>query len=153
MGENGVPAYDGTIVKLMENIFVRIVGEWFCSYSPHNFSLTKSPVLKPAPGRISWNTAPLAAPTSSFDRPLQTRKSLRMLFSLHPSSCLAAMKRSLMKITGSERGYGKISPGRGCRCTTVPRVPGTTAPGQKRRYRRRSMTLANYYNYRGQRAS
>ena len=35
---------------------------------PPNFSLTKSPVLKPAPRRISWNTAPpLATPTPSFD--------------------------------------------------------------------------------------
>ena len=45
---------------------------WFYG-SPPNFSLTKSSVLKPAPGRISWNTVPLTTRTSSVDSPPQTR--------------------------------------------------------------------------------
>ena len=42
--------------------------------SPRNLSLTKSPVLKPAPGRVSSNTASLETPTWPIDRPLHTRK-------------------------------------------------------------------------------
>ena len=78
--------------------------------SPPTFLETKSPVLKPAPGRIYCNTVPLATPTSSFDRPLQTATCLRMLFSRHPFSCRAAMmmKRSLKKTAGLDGGGGAI---------------------------------------------
>ena len=48
--------------------------------SPSDFSLTKSPVLKPTPGRISRNTVPLATQTSSFDSPLQIRKDIKLFF-------------------------------------------------------------------------
>ena len=42
--------------------------------SPPNFSLTKPPVLKPASGRMSWNTVYIDTPTSSFDSPLQNKE-------------------------------------------------------------------------------
>ena len=67
---------------------------------PSNFALTKSPVLKPAPGRIFLNTLPLAIPTSSVDGPSQPRKHMKIFSSYHHSSCRAAMKRSLNKIAG-----------------------------------------------------
>ena len=41
--------------------------------SPPNFSLTASPVSKPAPGRISCNTVSLDTPPSSIVRPLHAR--------------------------------------------------------------------------------
>ena len=48
--------------------------------SPLNPSLTKSLVLKPARGRVSCNTLPLAHPTSMFDSPLQTLKNVKIVF-------------------------------------------------------------------------
>ena len=51
---------------------------------PPNFSLTKSPVSKPAPGRISHATRCLStpSPTSSIVRPLHTRNYMDTLFSI-----------------------------------------------------------------------
>ena len=49
--------------------------------SPPNFSLTKSPVSKPAPDRIPSITASLDTPTSSIDRPLRPRKYMDTLTS------------------------------------------------------------------------
>ena len=49
--------------------------------APPNFPITKSPVLKPARGRFSQNTVPLATPTSSFDNPSQTREDGKEVFS------------------------------------------------------------------------
>ena len=83
--------------------------ESFCG-SPPNFSFTKSPILKPAPGRISLNTVPLATLTSLLDRPLLTRKRLGMRFSWHPFSCRAAIERSLKNFAGLGGGYRRISP-------------------------------------------
>ena len=74
--------------------------------SPPNFSLTKSPMLKLAPGQFSSNTVPLATPTSSSDSPLCTQENImKVLLSLHPSPCRAAVKRPPMKIAGFEGGY------------------------------------------------
>ena len=78
--------------------------------SPPNFSLTKSPFFKPAPGRTSWNTVPLTTPTSLFDSPLQTRKiTWRPFIYYQPSSKREAMKRSLKKIAGFGWVYRRIS--------------------------------------------
>ena len=50
--------------------------------SPPNFSLTKSPVIVGAPGRISRSTVPLSGtPTSSFDIQRQTRKYIKTCIS------------------------------------------------------------------------
>ena len=68
--------------------------------SPPDFSLTKSPVLKPDPGRISSNTVLLTTSMSSFDSPLQPKKYINIFSSWHHSSCRAAMKRLSKKIAG-----------------------------------------------------
>ena len=57
--------------------FARLA-ESFYGSAP-NFSLTKSSVLKPAPGRISSNTVPLAAPTSPFDSPFCEQEHIYIL--------------------------------------------------------------------------
>ena len=46
--------------------------------APPNYSLTKLPVLKPAPGRTSWNKVPLATPKPSFNSFSQTRKHVKI---------------------------------------------------------------------------
>ena len=43
--------------------------------------------------------------------PLQTRTHVETFFSLHPSSCRAAMKRSRNKMVVFEGGDREISPG------------------------------------------
>ena len=48
--------------------------------SPPSFSLTKSPVFKPALGLIFRNTGPAATPTTSFDSPFDTIKYVKILF-------------------------------------------------------------------------
>ena len=45
-----------------------------------NFSITKSPVLKPAPVRTSCNTVYLDTPTSSIFRLLRTQENMWKLF-------------------------------------------------------------------------
>ena len=79
--------------------------------SPANFSSTKSLILKPAPGRISRHTAPLATPTSWFDSPFfhNKRKYMQIYFSSRPSSYRAAIKCLLKKIAGFVEGYRRIS--------------------------------------------
>ena len=52
--------------------------------APPNFSLTKSPVLKPAPSPVSWTAVPLFPPTSSFDCPCSKQENLfRLCFLYH----------------------------------------------------------------------
>ena len=66
--------------------------------SPPNFSLTKSSVLKPAPGRILCNAVPHATLTTSPNSPLHTAVILfKVMFFQLPFSCRAATKRSLKK--------------------------------------------------------
>ena len=78
-------------------------------YPPHQLLFNEIAGFEPAPGRISWNTLPLATPTSLLDSttsPLQTRKHEKVDISWHPSSCRAAMKRSIKKIAGFFSGEG-----------------------------------------------
>ena len=80
--------------------------------SPPNVFSTKSPVLKPAPGRISWNAVAPATSMSSFDSPLQPRKCTKIFSpSHHHSSCRAAVKRSLKEIAGFGGGCRRIGRG------------------------------------------
>ena len=61
-----------------------------------NFSLPKSPVLNPAPARVSRGTMPLATPTTSFHSPLQRNKYVKnfsMASFLVPSSHETLVKR------------------------------------------------------------
>ena len=57
--------------------------------APQTFFNEIAGVLKPAPGRISWNTMPRATSMSSFDSPLQPRIYIKIFSSLHHSSCRA----------------------------------------------------------------
>ena len=85
---------------------VYIAGESYYS-SPPNVFLPKSPVLKPAPGRISCKTVPIAPP----DAVLRKQENVVInSFSLwQPSSCRAAMKRWLTKIAGfGEGAIGRV---------------------------------------------
>ena len=61
-------------------VFLPCKESFYGSPPPPNFPLTKSPVLKPASGRISRNTVPLATPTLSFDSPFHTRKYVKLCF-------------------------------------------------------------------------
>ena len=76
----GVEAAEGFVVVVVV-IKVRAIKDPFYG-SPPNFSLTKSPVSKPAPGRISWNTVSLDTPRSSIVRRLHTRKYTDTFFSI-----------------------------------------------------------------------
>ena len=70
-------SYYHTIILSYYHTHTRVTESFYDS--PPNFPSTKSPVLKPAPGRTSSNTVPLATTTSSIDSPLQTRKYVMIL--------------------------------------------------------------------------
>ena len=78
--------------------------------APPNFSLTKSPVSKPAPDRISLKTASLDTPRSSIDRPLHPRQYMDTLVSvvsfLVSSSHKASVKENLW-FWGCYRRFGR----------------------------------------------
>ena len=74
-------AYSLTGFRPSGDYFVDITGGPVCGCPP-NFSSTKSPVLKPAPGRISWNTVFLDTPRSSIVRRLHKRKYTDTFFSI-----------------------------------------------------------------------
>ena len=88
----------GAIVHMAQVAKKRYTYESFYG-SPRNVSLTESAVLEPGPGRISWSTVSLDAPTSSIDRPLGTQENIWIpCFQLHPSLlCRAAMERSFVE--------------------------------------------------------
>ena len=65
--------------------------------SPPNFSLTKSPVSKAAPGCISpENTVSLDTPTSSIDRPLCKQENIWVIF-FSISSVLPCVEQPCME--------------------------------------------------------
>ena len=71
----------GHELHLFSFLEVKSVSESFYG-SPSNLSSTKSPVLKPAPDRISWGLqCHLPSQTSSLDGPLQSRNHSKMLVS------------------------------------------------------------------------
>ena len=65
--------------------------------APQSFLKTKPLVLKPAPGRVSWNTVPFATPTSSFDTSrLQPTKNMKTCF-LRASILLSRSHETFVK--------------------------------------------------------
>ena len=76
--------------------------------SPPNFSLTRSPVSKPTPGRVSCNTVPLRhPPRRRRSIGLCTQENIWMIwFQLFSSLRRAGMKRSLVREKKKIAGFG-----------------------------------------------